>query len=133
VHAASIGDVFARFGKNGPQRRVVALRLERLYQLAMASGQVHRFLVFGSFVTGKVAPNDVDVFLLMKDTFELNTVSGEARFIWDHAGAEARFGASVFWMRRLSAFPNETEAAAHWQVRRDGGRRGIVEIVLERS
>lgn len=133
VHAASIGEVLARFGTGGPKRRVVALRVERIHQLVMATGQVHRFLIFGSFATSKAAPNDVDVFLLMKDTFNLSGISGEARIIFDHAGAEAHFGASVFWMRRLSAIPNEAEVVAHWQGRRNGGRRGIVEIVSEPS
>lgn len=130
VHAASMGEVLARFGGGGFQRRVVALRVVRIHRLAMSTGQVHRFLLFGSFVTSKVAPNDVDVFLLMKDTFDLGRVSGEVRVIWDHAGAQSHFGASVFWLRRLSAFPEE-EAVANWGIRRDGMRRGIVEIVPE--
>lgn len=133
LHAAAIDEVLARFGGGAPQRRVVAQRLQRIHQLAMATGQVYQFIVFGSFVTSKAAPNDVDVFLLMNDTFDLNGLSGEAGIIWNHASAQAHFGASVFWMRRLSAFPNEADAAAHWQIRRDGGRRGIVEIVVERT
>jgi hypothetical protein len=63
----------------------------------------------------------------------LNSLVGEAGIIWNHADAQAHFGASVFWMRRLSAFPNETEAVAQWQIRRDGRRRGIVEIVREQA
>lgn len=45
--------------------------------------------------------------------------------------AQADFGASVFWLRRLAAFPTEEEAVAHWQTKRGGTRRGIVEITLE--
>lgn len=33
------------------------------------SGNLARFIVFGSFVTAKPAPNDVDIFLLMEDSF----------------------------------------------------------------
>lgn len=99
----------------------------------MATGQVYRFIVFGSFVTSRAAPKDVDVFLLMNDTFDLNNLVGEAGILWNHADAQAYFGASVFWMRRLSAFPKEMEAVAHWQIRRDGDSRGIVEIVTERA
>lgn len=133
VHRAAIGEVIERFGGGATQRKVVAMRLERIHQSIAATGQLHRFLVFGSFVTSKVAPNDVDVFLLMKDTFDLERVSGEARMILDHAAAQAHFGASVFWMRRLSAFPDEDRAVAGWQMRRDGGRRGVVEIAVEGS
>jgi GH25 family lysozyme M1 (1,4-beta-N-acetylmuramidase) len=67
----------------------------------------------------------------MDDSFDLNTVTGEARLLFDHAAAQAYFGASVFWLRRLSAFPTEQEAVAGWQITREGTRRGIVELISE--
>jgi hypothetical protein len=48
-----------------------------------------------------------DVFLIMQDTFDLNQVAGEARLIFDHATAQAHFGASVFWLREQAALPSE--------------------------
>jgi hypothetical protein len=84
--------------------------------------------VFGSFVTAKVEPNDVDVFLVMQDSFDLDQVAGEARLVFDHSVAQAHFGASVFWLRRLAALPSEDESCLGWQLKRDGTRRGIVEI-----
>jgi len=45
--------------------------------------------------------------------------------------ADAHFGASVFWVRRSGALGGEQAMVEYWQVRRDGGRRGIVEIVPE--
>lgn len=107
------------------------MRLERVYRLALATGHVARFLVFGSFVTTKPEPNDLDVFLLMEDSFEVGQLEGEARILFEHAAAQAHFGASVFWLRRLAAFPNEQEAVEHWQIKRDGTRRGIIELTPE--
>ena len=78
-------------------------------------------MVFGSFVTEKSEPKDVDVFLIMQDAFDVARVEGEARLLFDHAGAQAHFGASVFWLRRLAAVPGEEEAIAYWQIKRDGG------------
>jgi len=37
----------------------------------------------------------------------------------------------VFWVRRLAAFGGEQAAVEYWQVTREGGRRGIVEISKE--
>lgn len=54
-------------------------------------------------------PNDVDVFLLMEDAFNLSGLLGDARILFDHPAAQAYFGASVFWLRRLSAFPGEED------------------------
>jgi len=42
---------------------------EDSYATLWASGHLARFIVFGSFVTAKPAPNDVDIFLLMEDSF----------------------------------------------------------------
>jgi hypothetical protein len=68
VHQATLAEVVAHFGSGTPQRQRVARRLEHIYALAKASGHLARFMVFGSFVTGKPAPNDVDLFLLMEDS-----------------------------------------------------------------
>jgi len=131
VHAASLREVLDRFGGGSPQRRAVALRLARIYEVARAGGHVARFVVFGSFVTDAREPNDVDVFLLMEDTFDAGELTGEARLLFDHAAAQAHFGSSVFWLRRLAAWEGEEAAVEYWQVKRGGGRRGIVEVIQE--
>jgi hypothetical protein len=109
----------------------VALRLERVYAAARASGQLARFILFGSFVTDKPEPDDVDVFLLMDDAFDASLLQGEGRLLFDHGAAQAHFGASVFWLRRLAAWEGEQAAIEYWQVKRDGGQRGIIEITAE--
>jgi hypothetical protein len=76
----------------------------------------------------KAEPNDVDLFLVMDDTFDLSQVTAEARLVFDHPAAQAHFGASVFWLRRLAALATEEEAILGWQLKRDGTRRGIVDI-----
>lgn len=52
----------------------------------------------------------------------------EARLVFDHAAAQAHVGASIFWLRQPAALPNEEEAILSWQLKRDGTRRGIVEV-----
>lgn len=110
------------------QRKLVATRLERIYELVASTGHMKRFIVFGSFVTATPEPNDVDVFLIMHDTFDLSELRAETRILFDHAAAQARFGASIFWLRRLAVLPNEEETIMSWQLKRDGTRRGIVEV-----
>jgi hypothetical protein len=131
VHRATLLEILQRFGQGAVQRRAVADRLNRLYQLAASTGQLARFVVFGSFVTAKAEPNDVDVVLLMEDAFDLASVKGEAALVFQHTAADACFGASVFWARRSGAFGGEQAMIEYWQVRREGGQRGIVEIVPE--
>ena len=46
-----------------------------------------------------------------------------------HGSPELR-GAGIFWMRRLSLIDSEQEAIEHWQIKRDGSKRGIVEVII---
>ena len=132
IYRSTLPETLNRFGTGSLQRRLIATRLEKIYRLALSTGHLFRFVVFGSFITAKEEPNDVDVFMLMEDSFYLYEYTGEVRLLFsDHAGAQARFGASVFWMRRLAALYGEEKAIEDWQFKRDGGQRGIVEIIKE--
>ena len=132
VYSVTLPEVLARFGYGSPQRRVVAGRLAYLYHLSASTGQVARFVVFGSFVTAKPDPRDVDVVLIMEDAFDIDDVIDEAIVVFRHAEADAQLGASVFWTTRSGAFGGEQAMVEYWQVRREGGQRGIIEIVPER-
>lgn len=131
VYPAPLSEVRARFGVGSARRKTLILRLERIHRVAYATGHLARFVVFGSFVTGKPEPQDVDVFLVMADAFDASRVTGDMRLLFDHGAAQAHFGASVFWVRRRAAWPDEQVAVEFWQVKRGGGRRGIVEITEE--
>lgn len=133
LHYATLDEVLERFGHSTTQRAVVALRLERIRKLAMATGCVRRFVVFGSFVTSKPQPNDVDIFIVMKDDFDFSQTQGETRLLFEHGTAQSHFGASVFWLRQLAAYNGEDAAIADWQIKRDGTERGIVEITVEET
>jgi hypothetical protein len=62
VHLATLDEVCERFGIGTPQRQLVTQRLRRIYELAQRTGKVERFVIYGSYVTTKPAPNDVDIF-----------------------------------------------------------------------
>ena len=122
-----------RFGTGSHRRKLIATRLDRIYDIASNTLHLARFVVFGSFVTKKHEPNDVDVFMIMDDTFDLASLIGEARILFQHGTAQDHFGASVFWVRRLAALGGEEAAIKDWQIKRDGTERGIVEITAELS
>ncbi|MCH8044698.1 MAG: hypothetical protein IID44_13370 [Planctomycetes bacterium] len=132
VHEASLVEIVARFGTGSDRRKPLALRLERIHQIASQTGCLVRFVVFGSFVTDKPEPNDVDIFMIMDDNFDMGSLVGEPRLLFvDHGTAQDHFGASVFWMRRMAAIGGEQAAIEDWQIKRDGTERGIVEITAE--
>jgi len=133
VYRVTLRETLRRFRKGSRQRIAVTQRLERIYRVSVSTDHLARFVVFGSFVSAKREPADVDVFLLMEDTFDMGQLTGEARVLFDHAAAQAHFGASVFWLCRLAALGGEEQAIAGWQIKRDGTCRGIIEIVEEQT
>jgi len=130
VHQASLEEVLDRFGSGTQQREAVSERLVRARHLASSTGMLARFVVFGSYVTAKHEPNDMDIVLVMQDDFRLSDCPEEALLLFDHERADRELKASVFWIRPAHLLAGSIEEfIEHWQVRRDGGRRGIVEVV----
>jgi len=71
----------------------------------------------------------MDIFLLMEYPFDVRDVSGEAQILFDYMAARNYEGATIFWVRRLAAFDGEEAAIKHLQLKRDGKKRGIVEVL----
>ena len=133
IHQATLTEILQHFSTGTGQRKLVGQRLERLFMLAHTTGQVARFIVYGSFVTTKPDPGDVDIFLLMEDSFDVNQVHGEAATIFNHLEAQNVLGASVFWISKQGTINSEQEAVEDWQIKRDKSRRGIVEVIHDDS
>jgi len=129
IHPAGWDEIEKQFGR-GSEARVRAFgRLRLLYELALRTECLVRFLVFGSFVSGAPEPRDVDVVLAMTEHFRLEETGRESRTLFSHPDAEARFGASVFWVRQ-GMLPEDgmREFLATWQMKRDGTLRGMLEV-----
>jgi len=129
VHRATLNETLSRLGRSSPERATLGRRLAQIYSLAAATGKVRRFVLFGSFVTAKRVPNDVDLFLVMENDFAASLLDRETAAVFDHQIAQEVLNATIFWLRSLAALDGEQAAVEYWQVTRGGGRRGIVEIV----
>lgn len=114
VYQATMNEIGRRFGSTNRTRQILFQRLKRIRQLAQNTRHLARFVVFGSFVTAKPDPNDLDVFMLMDDAFDSGQLHGETQILFDHLAADAHFGCSVFWVRRLAAFGSEQATIEHW-------------------
>ena len=129
IYRVSLEDVVKHFGTQNLERHIIAHRLVRIYDLVVGTGHLKRFVIFGSFVTDKPAPNDIDIFLLMSDGFDPSAVTGEASIIFNNLAAQEYEGASIFWLRSFAAIGGEQSAVEDWQYKRDDTRRGIVEVI----
>ena len=129
IHQVTIDEVIAQFGSGTLQREIVTARLQRIYQIAKGTGNLQQLIIFGSYITAKRKPNDVDVVIVFSDDFDLTTCSEETKRLLDHQQAENEFGASIFWIRpSLLLLETLDEFIKSWQVKRDGTRRGIIEV-----
>lgn len=68
VHAATLAEVDARFGRQSELRRVQMESVRWMVELAVRAG-AQRIVLNGSFVTDIMEPNDVDCALLIGSDF----------------------------------------------------------------
>ena len=133
VYQASLDGVLARFGHGTLQRQLVTERLTRIYHLARQTGKLHRFVVFGSYVTAKPEHGDVDIILVMRDDFTEQDYDANVFPMFDHLRAQQQLGATIFAIRPAFIFGESVdEFIGHWQIKRDLSRPGIVEVIPER-
>ena len=134
VYKASLDEVVARFGHETPRRHLVTARLRRIYELARATGKLERFVIFGSYVTAKLEPNDVDIILVVRDDFGEQDYDPEVFPMFDHRRAQRELGTSIFVVRPAFLLGETVDDfIAHWQITRAMSRRGIVEVVAEEA
>lgn len=134
AHRSTSDEALAQFGQGSIQRQLATARLNRVYELAQKTGKLERFVIFGSYVMAKPDPNDVDNILVMREDFSEQDYSEETLLVFNHLRAQRELGANVFWIRAdVVLLKTVDQFIAHWQVKRDLTRRGIVEIILEVS
>ena len=134
VHQATFDEVLTRFGYGTPQRQLVTAQLVRIYELVRATGKLRRFVIFGSYVTAKPAPHDIDIILVMRDDFEVAECDAQTQPLFDHLRAQQIFGASVFSVRPSTALlATVDEFISYWQIKLEQSKRGIIEVRLEEA
>lgn len=116
IYEAVLQEVVEHFGVQNFRRRGIAHRLVRIYDLAVGTGRLKRFIIFGSFVTDKIAPNDIDIFLLMNDSFDPTAVMGEASVNFQSFSGSRVRGSKYFLVEKF---------CSHWRRAICGGRLAI--------
>ena len=124
IYRATPDEIYTRFC-HGEVREYWGNILRDVIALAQGTGKLQAIYLFGSFVTAKEAPADVDLFLVMSSDFASHEVEGHARLLFDRSRAAIVWGICVYWITARTERMPFLEA---WQLRRDGGRRGIVEV-----
>lgn len=130
LHKAKLHEVLARFGPGSDARLTATATLQRIHRLVVATGKLERFIIFGSYITDKSDPNDVDIVLVMSNDFSMAACDADTRILFDHQRAEGEIGASIFWLCPSTLLLGTLdEFLLSWGTKRDLTLRGIVEVI----
>jgi len=130
VHRATEAEVLSRFATTSPRRKWLDERLRDLLKTAESTGKLERVFLWGSFVTSKESPNDLDVLLVMAADFDLEQTPSNCRDLFAYTQARIRFNADVFWSKASVGQEMLDLWLDTYQVGKDFKRRGIVEVII---
>jgi len=119
------------FSSSSARRKWLGDRMRELLALIKSTGQLDRIFVWGSFVSAKESPNDLDILLLMKETFQLEKISEDSKVIFDHVAARIRFHIDIFWSKSTIGEKTLHLWLDTYQIAKDFKRRGIVEVKIK--
>jgi hypothetical protein len=108
----------------------VAISRRTRCTLVNAPVELRRVFIWGSFVTAKPAPKDLDILLIMDEDFEVDGIGGSAQAVFDSVRARLLFESDVFWARASIGLELLDLWLDTYQTSRSFGRRGIVELEL---
>lgn len=74
IHPCNLDELIAKFGSGSPEREVETVELRDFIDWARRAG-IMRLIVNGSYITDKLAPNDVDVVALPGPDYPRDEIS----------------------------------------------------------
>jgi hypothetical protein len=126
LHPATMEEVVKYFG-NSVKRSRLCTTLQKV--LITAKGcNFRKVILFGSFVSSKESPGDIDLFWTLSPGTDTDTLKSNCRDLLDGTNSKERFQCDVFWcfdeddaIRRM---------ATMWELDRAGKKRGLIMIDL---
>ena len=130
IHLIDEVEFLQHFATGSARREWLGERLQELFALAKLTGKLERIFVWGSFVSVKESPNDIDLLLIMSSDFQLETSPESCKILFDYIRARMRFSADVFWAKSSIGEGTLNLWLDTYQTTKDFKRRGIVEVKL---
>jgi hypothetical protein len=79
LYKAAIGEIKDIFGGSTPRRKWLFEKLQQIIELAKSTGKLERIILWGSFVSNKEFPQDIDLLLIMSEFFTIDEIDSEAK------------------------------------------------------
>ena len=130
LYKATLHEVSEVFGTGSARRKSLTGNLENIIELAKSTGKLERMIIWGSFVSNKEFPQDIDLLLIMRGDFDVDANPPEVKKVFDFVQGRIAFNADIFWTKSSIG----EEAIDLWletyQMTRDFESRGIVEVII---
>jgi hypothetical protein len=126
LHQAHLTEFFARFGSGTPQRERVAARLRQAFDLVRPLEIISRVIIWGSFVTAKLDPGDVDILWVTRLTFGRSQLPVQVDVLFDPVFAKRLYGIDILSIPEGSAYLSMLLEGL--SVTRAFTKRGLVEV-----
>jgi hypothetical protein len=130
VYLAGWPEFQSRFCGSSLRRVWLSGRLRKLLDLAATNGKLRRVFVWGSYVTAKPAPKDLDILPIMDADFEVDGIAVPAQPVFDSVRAKLLVESDVFWARASIGDEVLDLWLGTYQTSRSFRKRGIVELEL---
>lgn len=130
IYRANEDEFFNRFCSSSARRKWLGDRLREFFAMLKEIDKVKRLFIWGSFVSNKESPNDVDVLLIMKEDFELEDLPDDLKTIFNYVKARVRFNMDIFWSKSSIGGETINLWLDTYQISKDFKRRGIMEVIL---
>jgi predicted nucleotidyltransferase len=96
----------------------------------LSTGNVKRVYLFGSFVSGKASPNDVDLLVVMNAGFSTTHLGERSLEIFQHDVCRIRYHADVFWVTEAVGGDRIEDLLDVFSRDRDGRGQSIFEVTV---
>jgi hypothetical protein len=130
VHVAHWEELRSRFGASTPRRMWLLSRLQTVLSIAAGTGKLRRVFVWGSFVTTKASPKDLDLLLILDEDFAVEDFPSAVQSVFDSVRARLLYESDVFWARASIGNDTLDTWLETYQTSRTFRKRGIVELEL---
>ena len=117
-----------RFGTATPRRQFLFGRLQALVNDLVSTGSVKRIYLFGSFVSRKSSPNDIDLLVVMEAGFTTAQLSGRVSEVFQHDLCRIRYHANVFWVTEVIGDERIDDLLDVFSRNREKQQRPIIEV-----
>lgn len=97
----SLDEFDKQYGASSPRRQFLFTQARSVISLLRATGQVKQVFVFGSFVSEKTNPNDIDFFVVMMANFTTSHLKGKIAEIFQNEVCRIRYGVDLFWVTEV--------------------------------